>query len=411
MFGRRRHDEYEEEKQEQFSTMYRSAVIGGPAWLALGAVAMYFFDPDGGNRRRAHVRDKIFGTFNQTGINLRKTAEYSRKRTAGLMARTRGLFSREEADDWKICQRVRSALGRVVSHPSAIVVNSSFDGVVTLRGHVLAHELNGLLRSVWRVRGVRDVINELDVHKQAGDIPDLQGGIARPGQRHGLMEENWDPFTRLLTTLGGAGLAFWGLARRDMIGLLAAGVGAGFAARGLTNLPAKRLTGIGAGRRAVDVQKTITIRAPIDRVFGFFANYQNFPQFMSNVREVRAGGNGRSHWVVAGPMGIHLSWDADLTDYVPNQVIAWRSVEGASVENAGIMRFQEENGGTRVDIKLAYNPPAGAIGHFLARLFGADPKSEMDADLARVKTAMETGHLPRDAAQPTQREMAGSMMM
>jgi uncharacterized membrane protein len=175
----------------------------------------------------------------------------------------------------------------------------------------------------------------------------------------------------------------------------------------LTNLPARRISGIGAGRRAVDVQKTITLRAPIDRVFGFFANYENFPHFMSNVHEVRAHNNGRSHWVVAGPMGIELTWDALLTEYVPNERIAWKSIGGAAVENAGVIQFQEDRGGTRVDIKLAYNPPAGAIGHVLARLFGADPKSEMDADLVRVKTMLETGHPARDAAQAARLDSAG----
>ena len=386
-----------------------ASVLSGPLWFGLGAAAMYFLDPDRGNRRRALVRDKLFSAVNEAGDNLRKTAEYSRDRTVGMVAEARSRLTSDEADDWTICERVRSALGRSVSHPSALEVDS-LDGVVRLRGPVLAHEVDNLIRTVSGVRGVRDVVNQLDVHKQAGEIPALQGGIARPGQRYGVAQENWDPFTRMLTSIGGAGLAAWGVSRRDPIGFAATALGAAMAARGLSNLPAKRLTGIGAGRRAIDVQKTITINAPVDLVFGFFANYQNFPRFMSNVREVRAGETGRSHWVVAGPMGVNLSWDADLTDYVPNEVIAWRSVEGASVENAGIIRFQEELGGaTRVDIKLSDNPPAGAIGHVLARLFGADPKSEMDADLARVKTTLETGQPPRDAARPLQETGAATL--
>jgi uncharacterized membrane protein len=149
------------------------------------------------------------------------------------------------------------------------------------------------------------------------------------------------------------------------------------------------------------VQKTININAPLDQVFGFFSNYQNFPRFMSNVREVRDHASGRSHWVVAGPMGLNVEWDADLTEYVPDQIIAWKSVEGAVVENAGIIRFDgNPDGSTRVDIKLSYNPPGGALGHAVAKLFGADPKSEMDGDLARVKTTLETGRPPHDAARP-----------
>lgn len=385
------------------------SVLSGPLWFALGAVAMYFLDPDRGTRRRALLRDKVLSAANEAGENLWKTAEYSRDRAVGMVAEARSRLAPDDADDWTIHERVRSALGRAVSHPSAVVVGPR-DGVVTLSGPVLAHEVDNLLRTASRVRGVRGVVDRLDVHKQPGDVPALQGGTTRTGQRCGVAQESWDPFTRLLTSLGGAGLTLWGVARRDPIGLVAAAAGAALATRGLMNLQANRLTGIGAGRRAIDVQKTITIKAPADVVFGFFAYYQNFPRFMSNVREVRAGETGRSHWVVAGPMGVNLSWDADLTDYVPNEVIAWRSVEGASVENAGIIRFREEpDGATRVDIKLSYNPPAGAVGHVLARLFGADPKSEMDADLARVKTTLETGQPPRDAARPLQETGAATL--
>ena len=378
--------------------------LGAPLCFGLGAASMYFFDPERGKRRRALVRDKLIRSFHDAGDCIAKTAEYSWNRAYGMLAEARGRLSHDDANDYVIRERVRAALGRAVSHPSAVEVDCTDGGVITLRGAVLASELDSLLSAVGRVRGVRDVRNEIEVHERPGREPRLQGGRTRTADRWEFLEDNWDPFARLVATVGGTALASWGLARRGVIGTAAFAAGATFAARGMTNLPVKRLTGAGAGRRAVDVQKTITIDAPVDQVFGFFASYQNFPHFMRNVREVResGGATGRSHWSVAGPMGINLSWDADLTGYVPNELIAWRSVEGAAVENAGVIRFQEraDGGGTRVDIKLAYNPPAGAIGHFLARLFGADPKSEMDQDLMRVKTALETGHPAHDAAQP-----------
>jgi uncharacterized membrane protein len=155
---------------------------------------------------------------------------------------------------------------------------------------------------------------------------------------------------------------------------------------------------MGGGRRAVEVQKTININAPVEQVFEFWRNFENFPRFMSNVRAVRDDGGGRSHWTVAGPAGVPVSWDAEITRLEPDQLIAWKSVPGSAVANAGIIRFDRVEGGTRIDIKLAYNPPAGAIGHGVAWLFGADPKSEIDADLVRMKTMIETGNPPGDAA-------------
>lgn len=122
---------------------------------------------------------------------------------------------------------------------------------------------------------------------------------------------------------------------------------------------------------------------------------------MSRVLEVRQHGNGRSHWVVCGPAGLRLTWAAETTRFAPNSTIAWRSVSGSMIENAGVIRFEANGrGGTRVDIKLSYNPPGGAIGHLAAMIFGADPKSELDADLMRMKTMIETGHPPHDAARP-----------
>ena len=162
----------------------------------------------------------------------------------------------------------------------------------------------------------------------------------------------------------------------------------------------KRLTGVDAGRRAVEIQKTINVAAPIEQVYRFWTNYDNFPRFMSNVREVRDAGNGMSHWAVDGPAGLPVEWDAVVTLRVPNEIFAWKSVEGASVENAGLVRFdRNEDDSTRVQIRLSYNPPAGAVGHAVAALFGADPKAQMDEDLMRMKSFIETGVRPGDAAE------------
>jgi uncharacterized membrane protein len=122
---------------------------------------------------------------------------------------------------------------------------------------------------------------------------------------------------------------------------------------------------------------------------------------MTHVREVRDLGNGRSRWTVAGPAGLSVKWNAVVTDLIPNKIIAWKSEAGSAIPNAGIVRFDSKNGdGTRVTIRMSYNPPAGAIGHAFAKIFGANPRREMDQDLLRMKTMIETGHAPHDAAQP-----------
>lgn len=78
--------------------------------------------------------------------------------------------------------------------------------------------------------------------------------------------------------------------------------------------------------------------------------------------------------------------------------MAWRTVPGATVAHAGMIQFERVNGGTRLDIKMSYSPPAGVFGHVVAKLFGADPKTELDEDVLRMKTFLETGKAPRGAA-------------
>jgi hypothetical protein len=75
----------------------------------------------------------------------------------------------------------------------------------------------------------------------------------------------------------------------------------------------------------------------------------------------------------------------------PNRVIAWESLPGSEVYNAGRVRFESVDGGTRVDVFMTYNPPGGVAGHAIAALFGVDPKSAMDDDLLRLKSLLEQG--------------------
>jgi uncharacterized membrane protein len=368
--------------------------------FAAGAGLMYLLDPSSGRYRRAVVRDKTASAVGETGTGLRRTGQYLRDSSRGLVAETRARFRHEVASDYKIGARVRSAMGRVVSHPSAIWV-TVVDGNVTLCGDVLADEHPGLIAAAKGARGVRSVTDQLNVHLDSTGVASLQGERRERRSRFNVMRDRWAPLTRTVVGLTGGAMGIYGAVRRDWLGAGLGLLGLGLATRSATNLPASRLFGVGAGHRAVDVQKTVNINAPLDGVFGFFSRYENFPRFMANVREVRDYGTGYSHWTVAGPAGVTVEWDAELTDFEPHRCIAWRSVPGSTVENEGTIRFQENpDGTTRVDIRLSYNPPGGALGHAVATLFGSDPKSEMDEDLLRLKTALETGQLPRDAAQP-----------
>jgi osmotically-inducible protein OsmY len=143
--------------------------------MLAGAGLMYLLDPDRGGRRRALVRDQATRARHRLGDELGATARDLSNRARGTAAELRSRFIREIVADDVLSERVRSVIGRAVSHPGAIEVSVG-DGRVTLQGSVLEAELDDLLRAVGRVRGVTRVDNELQVHREPGDVPSLQGG-------------------------------------------------------------------------------------------------------------------------------------------------------------------------------------------------------------------------------------------
>ncbi len=372
------------------------SMIGG---VGLGAALAYLYDPEMGNRRRALIRDKAVKALNKTEEALEASTKDLQHRVVGTVSELRSRVAEvgEEVSDELLEARVRAKIGRVSSHPGAIEVRVD-NGRVTLSGPILAEEVDPVLSAISSVRGVKGVENQLEVHETADHVPDLQGGTPRREQSE-WMQENWSPATRMMMGMTGTVLAVYGLKREGFFRTVIGAFGLGILARSIANMPVKRIVGVGAGPRVVDIQKTINIAAPVEKVFEFWNNFQNFPKFMANVREIHVTGERQSHWVVAGPAGVPVEWDAEITERIPNRLIAWKTVPGSTVEHAGVVRFDSNpDGTTRVDIKMAYNPPAGAIGHVVAALFGADPKSEMDADLNRMKTLIETGIRPHDAA-------------
>jgi uncharacterized membrane protein len=374
-------------------------VVGG---MGLGAGLMYWADPRSGRRRRARAHDKALHTVHEAEDAARLVARDLAHRTRGYFFKTLGRVRHEEVDDKTLEARIRSALGRVCSHPQALQLNVT-QGRVRLSGPILEAEHKRVVARVARVRGILEVMDDLEVHKQAGSHPDLQGGAPKPGERPEFLQSNWSPAARFIGGLGGASLLTWGLRRGGLLGMGSSLLGSLLTLRSITNLELKRLTGVGRGRLAIELHKDFTVHAPVEEVFGFWRAMENFPLFMGHVEEVRTQGKDRSHWRVRGPAGTVFEWDALITRLIPQQVLAWRSVEGSLVRNAGIIHFEPTNGGrsTRLDIRLSYTPPAGVLGHVFARLLGADPKKQMDDDLQRFKSLVETGKStgPRTASR------------
>jgi uncharacterized membrane protein len=152
------------------------------------------------------------------------------------------------------------------------------------------------------------------------------------------------------------------------------------------------------------VGRSVTINRPREALYAFWRDFNNLPQFMHNVHSVTIQDRTRSHWIIAAPAGKTVEWDSQITQDEPGRLIAWQSLEGASVRNSGQVEFLDspDGRGTVVRVTLTYDPPAGAVGKLVAKLFQKEPKVQARQDLRRFKQLMETGEvstaLPPDAA-------------
>ena len=197
--------------------------------VGLGAGLIYFLDPARGRRRRALLRDKTLHFAGEARDVLDRRGRDLSNRARGLVAEVGSHFRCEEVSDEKLTRRVRSKMGRVVSEPSEVEVLAS-DGRVTLRGIVFAHEAEGLLRCVARVRGVHGVENQLKVKRRHGEAAPAAHRNGNGRSAAGLPAPG-----RLLATFAGSGLALYGARRRGVFGSAVSMVGVQVLKRGLAH--------------------------------------------------------------------------------------------------------------------------------------------------------------------------------
>lgn len=163
--------------------------------------------------------------------------------------------------------------------------------------------------------------------------------------------------------------------------------------------PALR-AGATAGDGGIQVVKSITVNRPADELYRFWHDFRNLPRFMSHLESVQVAGDGRSHWRAKAPAGTSAEWDAETVEDRPNELIAWRSLPGADVNNAGSVRFTPASGdrGTQVRVELRYDPPGGPIGVAIAKLFGEEPSQQVYDELRAFKQVMEIGEIVQSDA-------------
>ncbi len=350
------------------------------AGMAVGALSMYIADPSEGRRRRALLQDKVSSYSSKAQEMVEDRMRDARNRFSGLQSEAMKMMSSRQAkpiDNHVLEARVRSRVARAFPQLGEITVDADA-GMVTLGGDIAAEDEGSVLSLVEAIPGVEAVRYGVSVHdEEEGD-----------GMRSLLAGRSplW-----MAGAVGVGLLAWYGLSRRQPLGLLAA-TGLGLMARGGgQRLRATAEQALQPSGQGFEAERMIDIQASPESVYDVWSRYENFPHFMSHVIEVRDLGNQRSHWVVQGPAGSEVEFDAQLTASDRPRRLAWQSEPGARVHSEGMVTLMPHGSGTRATVRMSWKPPAGALGQGIAVLTGADPETALDEDLQRMKQFIERG--------------------
>lgn len=371
-----------------------SSITRFPGAVLIGAGLMYFLDPVRGRKRRARIGELATHARRVERELVGKGLRDASHRAHGVTERLKHLRP-EESNDPVLASRVRAHLGRV-ANAHAIEVDVH-DGRVVLRGPVETHQAIEAIRCARRVPGVRYVVDRLE-RREAGEAGEA-GAAAPPVERRRRRPDSWTPAMRVSAIgLGTAAIAL-GAVERGLLGTLGLIGGGALAVRGITN---RRLRAL-AVRDEIVVQKTLTVNAPIDKVYELWTRYAEFPRFMEHVRQVELL-DGRSRWTVDGPAGVALVFEVAVERRDGERIISWRSVGESPIRHEGRVRFDQVDGGTRVDLRMCYQPPGGLIGHAVAHALRWDPKARLDDDMIRMKALLENGRTRAHRARVTLEE-------
>jgi uncharacterized membrane protein len=244
-------------------------------------------------------------------------------------------------------------------------------------------------------------------------LREFRQGRTPPTPRRGSANVNVGSTERLLSAAAGSILGAVGLSRRDWPGLAIAGVGGALLYRGVNGQCAGyRALGINTAENVADpgrdsgVHVTVSylIDKPASDLYQAWRDFERLPQFMEHLESVQRIDDRRSHWVAKAPRlyGGKVEWDAEVVADEPDARIEWRSLAGSDVDHRGSIRFSKAlgNRGTLVRVQLRYDPPAGQLGRWTAKLFGEEPEQQVRQDLRNFKRLMETGEIPTTEGQP-----------
>lgn len=248
--------------------------------------------------------------------------------------------------------------------------------------------------------------------REAASPQHQQAAISKSPECHSTCQKNVSNSERMLSAAAGVVLGAVGLHRKDVPGLLIAGLGSALVYRGATgHCSAYSALGIntaasnGASKPdSVQVAVTYLVNKPTDQLYAFWHDFERLPEFMSHLHAVEKIDARRSHWTATAPWlyGGEVEWDAEIVEDELNRRIVWQSLPDADVQHRGAVEFGQALGdrGTMVRVRFTYAPPFGQLGRWTAKLFGEEPEQQVREDLRNFKRLMEVGEIPTIEGQP-----------
>ncbi|MFL5401954.1 MAG: SRPBCC family protein [Gemmatimonadales bacterium] len=212
---------------------------------------------------------------------------------------------------------------------------------------------------------------------------------------------------RLVSGIAGAAIIVFALRRKRLRGLLLPIAGNLITRAVSGRCPVNRALGRNTAKsgpvspvasvakgEGIKAERVVMVNRPVGEVYRFWRTLENLPRFMDHLESVTVLDENRSHWVAKAPAGARVEWDATIHNEIEDELLAWRSLPGSDIDNAGSVHFTPMGQSTEVRVVLSYDPPAGKVGVAVAKLLGEEPGQQVEEDLRRFKQVMEAGKAP-----------------
>jgi len=136
---------------------------------------------------------------------------------------------------------------------------------------------------------------------------------------------------------------------------------------------------------------TVTIRRPVEDVFGFYRDFTNLPRFLGDVMAVKQVGPATFEWTIQGPLGIRVNLNIKVTEERPNKLICYETVGVAGLKGSWEIHFATGSKPGETEVRGVMKIPFGRLTRGALALIGKFPAEEQSSNLHRLKELLETG--------------------